>query len=213
MARSKSSARWLREHFSDPWVRKAHQEGVRARSAFKLAELLERDRLLRPEMTVVDLGAAPGAWSQLVRERLGDSGRVIALDILPMEPLAGVEFIEGDFREAATLAALEALLEGSRVDLVLSDMAPNMSGVAVSDQARAMHLAELAADFAARWLRPGGSFVVKLFHGAGFDQYVRDLRGQYERVIMRKPEASRSRSREVYALAQGRKSPVAGDED
>lgn len=213
MARSKSSARWLREHFDDPWVKKAHGEGLRARSAYKLAELLERDKLLRPGMTVVDLGAAPGAWSQLVRERLDGNCTVYALDVLPMDALAGVDFVQGDFREADVLHALETRIGEHEVDLVLSDMAPNMSGVVVSDQARAMDLAELAADFASRWLRPGGDLVVKLFHGVGFDQYVRDLRGRFERVIMRKPKASRARSREVYALAMGLQRPAAGNED
>ncbi len=213
MARSKSSARWLREHFDDPWVKKAQSEGLRARSAYKLDELVDRDKLLRPGMSVVDLGAAPGGWSQLVNERLDGKGKLFALDILPMQPIAGVDVVCGDFREPEVLEELEQLLAGQQLDLVLSDMAPNMSGVAVSDQARAMDLAELAADFAAHWLRPGGNFVVKLFHGVGFDQYVRDLRASYKRVIMRKPEASRARSREVYALAMGLKEPLARDED
>lgn len=205
MARSKSSARWLREHFDDAYVKRAQAEGVRARSAYKLEELLDRDRLLKPGMTVVDLGAAPGGWSQLVRQRLGDGGRVLALDVLPMPALAGVEFLCGDFREAGVLEAFERMLDGAAVDLVLSDMAPNMSGVAMADQARAMDLAELAADFARRWLKPGGGFLVKLFQGAGFDDYVRGLRADYARVTMRKPKASRARSREVYASATGRK--------
>ncbi|MGB8636096.1 MAG: 23S rRNA (uridine(2552)-2'-O)-methyltransferase RlmE [Rhodanobacteraceae bacterium] len=213
MARSKSSARWLREHFDDPWVKKAQTEGLRARSAYKLDELVARDKLLRPGMSVMDLGAAPGGWSQLVHERLDGNGKLFALDILPMQPIAGVDFVCGDFREPEVLEALEERLTGQQLDLVLSDMAPNMSGVAVSDQARAMDLAELAADFAAHWLRPGGNFVVKLFHGVGFDQYVRDLRASYKRVIMRKPEASRARSREVYALAMGLKAALVRDED
>lgn len=213
MARSKSSARWLREHFDDPWVKKAHAEGLRARSAYKLDELVDRDKLLKPGMTVVDLGAAPGGWSQLVHERLDGDGKLFALDILPMQPLAGVDFVCGDFREPEVLEEFENLLAGHRLDLVLSDMAPNMSGVVVSDQARSMDLAELAADFAAHWLRPGGNFVVKLFHGVGFDQYVRDLRAAYKRVIMRKPAASRPRSREVYALAMGLKAALVRDED
>ncbi|MGA7295969.1 MAG: 23S rRNA (uridine(2552)-2'-O)-methyltransferase RlmE [Rhodanobacteraceae bacterium] len=213
MARSKSSARWLREHFDDPWVKKAHTEGLRARSAYKLDELVDRDKLLRPGMSVMDLGAAPGGWSQLVHERLDGKGKLFALDILPMQPIAGVDFVCGDFREPEVLEALEERLTGQQLDLVLSDMAPNMSGVAVSDQARAMDLAELAADFAAHWLRPGGNFVVKLFHGVGFDQYVRDLRASYKHVIMRKPEASRARSREVYALAMGLKAALVRDED
>lgn len=205
MNRSKSSTRWLREHFQDPFVKKAQVEGLRSRAAFKLTELIERDRLLRPGMNVVDLGAAPGGWTQVVRESLGDSGRVIALDVLPMQGVAGVDVLQGDFRDAALLARLEALLGGARLDLVLSDMAPNMSGVVLVDQARAMELAELALAFARRWLKPGGAFLVKLFQGVGFDDFVRDLRQGFERVSMRKPKASRARSREVYALASNLK--------
>ena len=204
MTRSKSSHRWLKEHFSDPYVRKAQAEGMRSRAAYKLEELVERDRLLRPGMAVVDLGAAPGGWSQWVRQALGDTGRVVALDILEMPTLAGVEFIHGDFREDEVLARLEALLNGQPVDLVLSDMAPNMSGVDAVDLPRAMHLAELAMDFADRHLRPGGAFLIKLFQGVGFDAYVRALRARYDRVVIRKPAASRKRSPEVYALAQGK---------
>ena len=205
MNRSKSSTRWLREHFQDPFVKKAQVEGLRSRAAFKLTELIERDRLLRPGMNVVDLGAAPGGWTQVVRESLGDNGRVIALDVLPMQGVAGVDVLQGDFRDAALLARLEALLGGARLDLVLSDMAPNMSGVVLVDQARAMELAELALAFARRWLKPGGAFLVKLFQGVGFDDFVRDLRQGFERVSMRKPKASRARSREVYALASNLK--------
>lgn len=205
MPRSKSSARWLREHFDDVYVKRAQAQGLRSRAAFKLEELIERDRLLKPGITVVDLGAAPGGWSQVVRERLGDRGRVIALDILPMQGIAGVEFLQGDFREEAVLTQLESLLGGQKVDLVLSDMAPNMTGVALADQARAMELAELALDFARTWLKPGGAFLVKLFQGTGFDEYLRRLRADFERVTMRKPKASRARSREVYALATGRR--------
>lgn len=203
MARSRSSERWLREHFKDPFVKKAQAEGLRSRAAFKLEELLERDRLLRPGMVVVDLGAAPGGWSQVAARALAGRGRVVALDILDMDALPGVEFIRGDFREDAALAALQALLGQDRADLVLSDMAPNMSGVDQVDQARAMHLAELARDFAQDWLKPGGALLVKLFHGVGFDDYVRDLRRRYEKVVVRKPAASRARSAEVYALATG----------
>lgn len=205
MPRSKSSARWLKEHFSDEYVRRAKVEGLRSRAAFKLDELLERDRLLKPGMVVVDLGAAPGGWSQLVRQRLGESGRVLALDTLPMQGIGGVEFIEGDFREQCVLDALMESLGGAPVDLVLSDMAPNISGIETADQARAMHLAELASDFACKCLRPGGSLLVKLFQGRGFDDYVRGLREGFARVTLRKPKASRARSREVYALATGRK--------
>jgi len=208
MSRSKSSQRWLREHFADPYVKKAQAEGLRSRAAYKLEELIERDRLLRPGMVVVDLGAAPGGWSQYVRQVLGDGGRVVALDILEMPPLAGVEFLHGDFREEAVLSQLETLLDGQRVDLVLSDMAPNMSGVDVVDQARAMHLAELAMEFADGHLRPGGAFLIKLFQGVGFDDYVRELRRRYDKVAIRKPAASRKRSPEVYALAQGKRTAI-----
>jgi 23S rRNA (uridine2552-2'-O)-methyltransferase len=205
MPRSKSSSRWLREHFDDVYVKKAQAEGLRSRAVFKLEELIERDRLLKPGIRVVDLGAAPGSWSQLVRQRLGDSGTVIALDILPMQGIGGVDFLQGDFREESVLRELEALLDGGKVDLVLSDMAPNMSGVALADQIRAMDLAELALDFSRQWLKPGGAFLIKLFQGAGFDDYLRSLRAEFTRVTMRKPKASRARSREVYALAIGRK--------
>jgi len=208
VARSKSSARWLKEHFSDPYVKRAQAEGWRSRAVFKLEELLDRDRLLKPGMVVVDLGAAPGGWSQMVRESLRergqDTGRVMALDILPMQGIGGVEFIEGDFREESVLKQLEALLNGQPVDLVLSDMAPNISGVESVDQARAMHLAELAQAFAAAHLKPGGAFLTKLFQGRGFDDYLRGLRADFERVSIRKPKASRARSSEVYALATGR---------
>ena len=207
--RSKSSQRWLKEHFSDPYVKKAQAEGLRSRAAYKLEELVERDRLLKPGIVVVDLGAAPGGWSQWVRQELNRldavrPGRVIALDILDMPTLAGVEFHHGDFREDAVLAALEASLNGQPVDLVLSDMAPNMSGVDAVDLPRAMHLAELAMDFADHHLRVGGAFLIKLFQGVGFDEYVRELRRRYAKVVIRKPAASRKRSPEVYALAQGK---------
>lgn len=205
MSRSKSSSRWLREHFDDVYVKKAQAEGLRSRAVYKLEELIERDRLLKPGISVVDLGAAPGGWSQLVRQRLGDHGKVFALDILPMQGIAGVDFLQGDFREETVLAQLEARLEGQKVDLVLSDMAPNMSGVALADQIRSMDLAELALDFSRLWLKPGGSFLIKLFQGAGFDDYLRTLRANFSRVTMRKPKASRARSREVYALAVGLK--------
>ena len=204
-SRSKSSARWLKEHFSDPYVKRAQAEGWRSRAVFKLEELLQRDAILKPGMVVVDLGAAPGGWSQMVREKLGDKGRVVALDILPMQGIAGVDFIEGDFREESVLKQLETLLDGAPVDLVLSDMAPNMSGVTVADQARAMYLAELARDFAAVHLKPGGAFLIKLFQGRDYDAYLKSLRQGYERVSIRKPKASRARSPEVYALATGKK--------
>ena len=205
MARSKSSSRWLQEHFSDPYVKRAQAEGWRSRAVFKLEELIERDRLLKPGMVVVDLGAAPGGWSQMVRSRIGEQGRVIALDILPMQGIAGVDFIEGDFRADEVLKSLEKHLDGASVDLVLSDMAPNLSGMSSVDQPRAMHLAELAEAFAGAHLRTGGAFLTKLFQGEGFDAYVRRLRQGYGRVSMRKPKASRARSPEVYALAIGKK--------
>ena len=182
MPRSKSSHRWLKEHFSDPFVKRAQSEGWRSRAVFKLEELLERDRLLKPGMVVVDLGAAPGGWSQMVRQRLGEKGRVVALDILPMQGIAGVEIIEGDFREDAVVQQLKTILGNAVVDLVLSDMAPNISGVDSADQARAMHLAELAQEFCLSHLKPGGAFLVKLFQGRGSDEYLKSLRAGYERV-------------------------------
>ena len=211
--RSKSSQRWLKEHFSDPYVKKAQAEGLRSRAAYKLEELIERDRLLKPGMVVVDLGAAPGGWSQWVRRELDGMdpnrpGRVIASDILDMPALAGVDFLPGDFREQAVLDGLLALLAGQPVDLVLSDMAPNKSGMDAVDQPRMMHLAELAMDFADNHLKPGGAFLIKLFQGVGFDDYVRELRRRYDKVAIRKPDASRKRSPEVYALGQGKRSHI-----
>ena len=209
--RSKSSQRWLKEHFSDPYVKKAQAEGMRSRAVYKLEELVERDHLLKPGMVVVDLGAAPGSWSQWVRQELDQldkgratPGRVIASDILEMPSLAGVEFLHGDFREDAVLSSLLGMLGGEQVDLVLSDMAPNKSGMDSVDQPRAMHLAELAMEFADGHLRIGGTFLIKLFQGIGFDEYVRELRRRYAKVAIRKPAASRKRSPEVYALAQGK---------
>ena len=205
MARSKSSKRWLSEHFDDPFVKQAQKMGWRSRSAFKLLELQKKYGLITPSACVVDLGCAPGGWCQVVKSILDDRGRVIGLDILPMEALDGVEFIEGDFTEDEPLRRLEAALSGQAVDLVLSDMAPNMSGMAVTDQSRAIHLAELALEFANSHLQPGGDFLVKLFHGEGFDDYIRQVRSLFETVNVRKPDASRSRSREVYLLARGRR--------
>ncbi len=201
MARSKTSKAWLKEHFDDPFVKRAQAEGMRSRAAYKLEELIERDRLLKPGMTVVDLGAAPGGWSQVARRMLGDSGRVLALDILEMPPIAGVDFVHGDFSESDALSRLEALLGAAKADLVLSDMAPNMTGVTAVDQARGMNLVELARDFAQQHLRPGGSFLLKLFQGVGSDAFLLDLRKRYEKVQVRKPKASRLRSSEVYVLA------------
>ncbi|GMU44278.1 MAG: 23S rRNA (uridine(2552)-2'-O)-methyltransferase RlmE [Xanthomonadales bacterium] len=203
MARSKSSGRWLDEHFSDPYVRRAQVEGMRSRAAYKLEELIERDHLLRPGMVIVDLGAAPGGWSQVAQDRLKGKGRVIALDILEMAPLSGVEFIHGDFTQETVLQQLEQTLAGAQVDLVLSDMAPNMSGVPSVDQARSMRLAELALDFARRHCKRGGGFLVKLFQGEGFDGFIKDVRAAFDRLHLRKPKASRGRSREIYALGTG----------
>jgi len=205
MAKSKSSRRWLAEHFDDQYVKMAQQQGLRSRAAFKLMELDKKYHLLRKNMRVVDLGSAPGSWTQVAKNVLGDSGQVIALDILPMDPLQGVTFIQGDFTEDEPLALLEDALNGQHVDLVLSDMAPNMSGMGAVDQPRAMYLAELALSFAEKWLEPGGSFVVKIFHGEGFDEYVKQTRSLFEKVQVRKPSASRPRSREVYILGHRRK--------
>jgi len=207
MARSKSSKRWLAEHFDDQYVRQAQKMGLRSRSAFKLIELDDRYGLLKPGASVVDLGCAPGGWSQVARQRTGQSGSVIGLDVLPMEPIEGVLAIQGDFTEEEPLRRLEDLLSGRPVDLVLSDMAPNMSGMAVTDQARAMYLAELALEFVKSHLKPGGDFLVKIFHGQGFDDYVREVRSLFDKVIVRKPDASRPRSREVYLLARGYRGP------
>lgn len=203
MARSKSSKRWLTEHFDDPYVKRAQKMGLRSRSAFKLLEIHDKYELVKTGACVVDLGCAPGGWSQVVRDKVGKNGRVIGLDILPMEPLAGVEFVQGDFTDEEPLARLERQLNGQAVDLVLSDMAPNMSGMTVTDQAKAMLLAELALEFVKTQLQPGGDFLVKVFHGEGFDKYVREARTLFDKVIVRKPDASRARSREVYLLARG----------
>ena len=204
-ARSKSSSRWLKEHFSDVYVKQAQAQGLRSRAAFKLEELLEDDLKIRPGMTVVDLGAAPGSWSQMAVRWLKGKGRVIATDILPMEQLEGVEFLQGDFTDELVLAKLEAMLEGQKVDLVLSDMAPNMSGVNGVDIPKSLYLAELAAEFAQAWLKPGGTYLVKLFQGTGTDEHLKLLRGRYTKVNLRKPAASRSRSREIYAMATGKR--------
>ncbi len=203
MARSKSSSRWLQEHVSDPYVKRAQKEGYRARSSYKLLELDERDRLLRPGLRVVDLGAAPGGWSQVAARRVGDKGHVLATDILPMDALAGVDFIQGDFREESVLAEILERLGGEPVDLVLSDMSPNISGVSSADQAASIYLLELALDMVRRVLKPGGTFVAKLFQGAGSDEYLKEVRAAFEKVAIRKPAASRSRSREVYVVAKG----------
>ncbi|NLO80189.1 MAG: 23S rRNA (uridine(2552)-2'-O)-methyltransferase RlmE [Xanthomonadaceae bacterium] len=205
MARSKSSRRWLREHVTDPYVRLAQKHGYRARAVYKLLELQERDRLIRPGMNIVDLGAAPGSGSQLASEILAGRGRIVALDILPMDPLPGVTVLQADFTTDAALQALHEALAGAPVDLVMSDMAPNISGEPAIDQPRAMYLAELALDFAGQVLKPGGDFLVKVFQGEGFDEYLRLLREGFGKVAIRKPKASRPRSREVYLLARQRK--------
>ena len=202
MAKSKSSRNWLNEHFSDEYVKRAQKEGYRSRAVFKLLELQERDRLLKPGMTVIDLGAAPGGWSQIASNLVGDKGRVVALDILPMDSLADVEFLQGDFRDELVLQQMLALLDSSLADLVMSDMAPNISGMKAVDQPRAIYLAELALEFARQVLKPGGTFVVKLFHGEGFDPFVREIRSSFSTMVTRKPKASRPRSREVYLLAR-----------
>ena len=204
MAKSKSSKRWLSEHFDDEYVKMAQQKGFRSRSAFKLLELQEKYQLVKSGMIVVDLGAAPGGWCQVVQPIVGDSGRVLALDILGIEPIHGVEIIQGDFTEHEPMQALEAAIGKRAVDLVLSDLAPNMSGMATIDQAKAMYLAELALEFTKAHLKPGGDYVVKLFQGTDFDGYVREVRSLFSKVQVRKPKASRPRSREVYLLARGR---------
>ena len=205
MARTKSSRRWLKEHFDDEFVKRAQREGFRSRAVYKLDEIQQRDRIIRPGMTIVDLGAAPGGWSQYALGLIGRNGRIVAMDILPLDPLPGVEFVQGDFRDEAVLEQLLQTVQGQPIDLVMSDIAPNITGVDAVDQPRAMYLAELATDFAGQVLRPGGDLLVKLFQGEGFDDLVRDLRRHYDKVVIRKPKASRSRSREVYALARGRK--------
>jgi 23S rRNA (uridine2552-2'-O)-methyltransferase len=219
MAKKRSSSKsWLKEHRDDPYVQRAQREGYRSRACYKLLELQEKDRLIRPGMTVIDLGSAPGGWSQVAVEQVGHNGRVIASDILAMDSLAGVEFIQGDFTEEAVFEQILAAIGDSPVDLVISDMAPNMSGMNAVDQPRSMYLVELALDMARRVLAPGGSFVAKVFQGEGFDELIRDARGSFDKVfdelirdargsfdkvLTRKPKASRPRSREVYLVAKG----------
>ncbi|MDO3381193.1 23S rRNA (uridine(2552)-2'-O)-methyltransferase RlmE [Gilvimarinus algae] len=203
MARSKSSKRWLQEHFSDQYVKQSQRDGYRSRASYKLLEIDKKDKLFRAGMKVVDLGAAPGGWSQVAAERVGDRGRVVASDILPMDSIAGVDFIQGDFTEEAVFEALLAAIDGAAVDLVISDMAPNMSGVGAVDQPRAMYLVELALDMAREILAPGGSFVAKVFQGEGFEPWLADVRSAFTKVATRKPDASRARSREVYIVARG----------
>jgi 23S rRNA (uridine2552-2'-O)-methyltransferase len=203
MPRSKSSRRWLDRQLSDPYVRRAQEQGLRSRAAYKLLEIQDKDRLIRPAMRVLDLGAAPGGWSQIAARLVGPEGSVYALDVLDMEPIPGVTLLQGDFREDAVLAELRASLGGSPIDLILSDMAPNLSGTAAVDQPRAMYLAELALDLAQELLKPGGGLLVKLFQGEGFDPYLREMRGSFAQVLSRKPKASRPESRELYLVAKG----------
>ena len=200
---SKTSKGWMKEHFDDRFVQQSWQDGYRSRASYKLLALDEKDKLLRPGMTVIDLGAAPGGWSQVAAEKIGSDGVVIASDILEMDALADVDFIQGDFTEAQVLEAILDTLGDRPVDLVMSDMAPNMSGMAAIDQPQAMYLVELALDLARQTLSPGGTFLAKVFQGEGFDEFLKELRGSFTRVVTRKPEASRARSREVYLLAEG----------
>ena len=203
MSRSKSSRQWLNRHFKDEYVKKAQQDGYRSRAAYKLLEIEQKDKLFRPGMKVVDLGAAPGGWCQVAKKLVGKKGQVVGLDILPMDPIPDVAFILGDFRENEPLQALRDILKGEQVDLVISDMAPNVSGMAAVDQPRAIYLCELALDFAREVLKPGGGLVVKLFQGEGADQFIKDVRSSFKKVVTRKPKASRAKSREVYLVAGG----------
>ncbi len=205
MKRSKTSKGWMQEHVNDEYVKRAQRDGYRARAAYKLIEIDDRDHLIKPGMTIVDLGSAPGSWSQVAVQRLRGQGKVIALDLLEMQPVAGVQFIQGDFREQVVLDQLEAALNGMPVDLVIADMAPNISGISDVDQANAMYLTELALDFSYKWLKPGGQFLVKVFNGSGFEEIVRNMRQGFDKVATRKPKASRDRSSEVYLLGSGRR--------
>lgn len=200
MARTRTSKAWMREHFNDPYVQLARKEGWRSRAAFKLMEIDDKDKLLKRGEVVVDLGATPGGWSQVAVKRVGDSGLVFALDLLEMEPIHGVEFIQGDFREDDVLAKLKEKLNGRQVGLVMSDMAPNMSGVPLIDQARIMHLAELSLEFALAHMKPDGAFLVKVFQGTDYENFVRSMRESFKTVVVRKPDASRDRSAELYLL-------------
>jgi len=201
--RSKSSANWLREHFNDPFVKQAQKDGYRSRASYKLLEIQEKDRLIRPGMSVIDLGAAPGGWSQVTSRLIGGQGRLIASDILEMDSIPDVTFIQGDFTDEAVLQQILAAVGDSHVDLVISDMAPNMSGTPEVDMPRAMFLCELALDLATRVLKPGGDFLIKIFQGEGFDMYLKDVRTKFDKVQMRKPSSSRDRSREQYLLGKG----------
>ncbi|MCX7189391.1 MAG: hypothetical protein RLZZ541_113 [Pseudomonadota bacterium] len=200
-----SSKAWIHEHINDEFVKRAQKEGYRARAAYKLIEIDDKDKLIKPGMTIVDLGATPGSWSQVAVQRLKGQGRIIALDLLEMEPIKGVEFIKGDFREDAVLKQLENSLNGKQVDLVIADMAPNISGITIVDQAGAAYLTELALEFSKDWLKPSGNFLVKVFIGEGFDEILLNMRAMFDKVVTRKPKASRGRSSEVYLLGLGRK--------
>ena len=204
MAKNKTSRQWVHDHINDPYVKQAQAQGYRSRAAFKLLQIDERDHLLAPGKVVVDLGSTPGGWSQVVSKKVAPGGRVIALDLLPMEPVPGVHFIQGDFREDEVLEQLVAALEGKPVGLVLSDMAPNLSGIAVTDQARSIHLLELALEFSRQYLKPGGDMLVKVFQGSGFEALRRDMEQLFSSVAVRKPDSSRDRSAEVYLLCRGR---------
>ncbi|WP_338526475.1 23S rRNA (uridine(2552)-2'-O)-methyltransferase RlmE [Pseudomonas batumici] len=203
MARSKTSHNWLKEHFNDPFVKMAQKDGYRSRASYKLLEIQEKDRIIRPGMTVIDLGAAPGGWSQVTSRLIGGQGRLIASDILDMDSIPDVTFIKGDFTEDAVLAQILEAVGNSEVDLVISDMAPNMSGTPAVDMPRSMFLCELALDLAGRVLRPGGDFLIKIFQGEGFDEYHKNFRKQFDKVQTRKPTSSRDRSREQYLLGRG----------
>jgi len=203
MPQSKSSKRWLKEHFTDKYVKLARQKGYRSRSAYKLLVIQEKDKIIEPGMVVVDLGAAPGGWSEVAAKLVGEKGRIIAVDILPMQQIPGVEFIQGDFTDNKVLEIVLQHLEKQPVDLVISDMSPNISGMKAIDQPRAMYLVELAWDFAQQVLKPGGVFLVKIFQGAGFEVLLKELKQNFTEVKIRKPEASRSRSKEIFLLAKG----------
>ena len=202
---TRTSKAWMQEHLNDEFVKRAQKDGYRARAAYKLIEIDDKDKLIKPGMTIVDLGSTPGSWSQVAVQRLKGQGKVIALDILDMAGIAGVTFIQGDFREEAVLLLLQAAINNKPVDLVIADMAPNISGVKDVDQAGAAYLTELALEFSKDWLKPNGNFLVKVFIGAGFDDLVKTMRGQFDKVVTRKPKASRDRSSEVYLLGLGRK--------
>jgi 23S rRNA (uridine2552-2'-O)-methyltransferase len=207
VSKSHSSKKWLKRHVNDPYVQRSKREGYRSRAAYKLMEIDERDKLLKGGQLVVDLGAAPGGWAQVAAKKLGPGGRVVAIDLLEMEPIAGVTFLKADFASRSGVAAVEEGMRGRKADIVLSDMAPNLSGIAVSDQSRMLELAEISRDFAVLHLQPQGAFLVKIFQGAGYDEYLRSLRRAFVKVVSRKPDASRDESSELYLLARGLRPP------